>query len=220
MVEQALWERQAVGSNPIVPIRIYNFFISVMSNKESVTVVGTFEKILPSKLVDMMREEIEYLMEEDYMQATTGPIETCETNLKTRSTKISWWDKNHWASSIFWHYFNRANIDIWEYDLTDIETIQITKYEPGDHYTWHCDYGADDEDDLTRKLSATLLISDPSEYEGGEFEIIDYSGAALTLPKLKGTIIIFDSRAPHRVAPVTSGTRISLVCWMRGPKIK
>ena len=69
-------------------------------------------------------------------------------------------------------------------------------------------------------MSATLLISDPSEYEGGEFEIIDYSGAALTLPKLKGTIIIFDSRAPHRVAPVTSGTRISLVCWMRGPKLK
>lgn len=192
-----------------------------MPNKEAATVVGTFERVLPPKLVDMMREEIEDLMDEDYLQANVGPLDKCEVNLDARSTKISWWDEDHWVSSIFSHYFNRANRDIWEYDLTHIEAIQITKYEPGDYYKWHCDYGSmDNEDFSTRKLSATLLISDPSEYEGGEFEIIDYSGAALTLPKLKGTIIIFDSRAPHRVAPVTSGRRISLVCWMRGPKLR
>ena len=192
-----------------------------MSNKEAATVVGTFEKIIPPKLVDMMKEEIEYLMDTDYMQANVGSLDNSVVNFDARSTKISWWNQDHWVSSIFSHYINRANRDIWEYDLTRIESVQVSKYEPGDYYTWHCDYGSICEEDLlTRKLSATLLMSDPSEYEGGEFEIIDYTGSVLTLPKLKGTIIIFDSRAPHRVAPVTSGMRMSLVCWMRGPKLR
>jgi predicted 2-oxoglutarate/Fe(II)-dependent dioxygenase YbiX len=33
-------------------------------------------------------------------------------------------------------------------------------------------------------------------------------------------MIIFDSRIPHRVTPVTKGKRISLVSWMLGPKLK
>ena len=40
------------------------------------------------------------------------------------------------------------------------------------------------------------------------------------MEKSKGTMIIFDSRIPHRVTPVTKGTRISLVAWMLGPKLR
>jgi Rps23 Pro-64 3,4-dihydroxylase Tpa1-like proline 4-hydroxylase len=192
-----------------------------MSEKNQTTCVGSFERVIPPKLVDLMREEYEDLLDEDYMEASIGPADDAVVDHKVRSTKIAWWSSGHWVSSIFHHYFNKFNDDIWEYDIRQVESIQVTSYGEGDYYGWHCDYGTTDyEPGLTRKLSASLLISDPSEYEGGDFEIIDYHGQVLTLPKLKGTIIIFDSRAPHRVTPVTKGKRVSLVSWMLGPKLK
>jgi PKHD-type hydroxylase len=96
----------------------------------------------------------------------------------------------------------------------------VTTYNPGDHYTWHCDYGVSTGDSYTRKISMTLPISDPNDYEGGDLELIDYQGNILKAPKEKGTMIFFDSRIPHRVTPVIKGKRISLVAWMMGPKLR
>jgi PKHD-type hydroxylase len=185
-------------------------------------VVGSFERVIPPKLVDLMYEEYLDLIDSDMEEASVGGANDNSVNKKVRSTKVSWWKSGHWVCSIFDYYFNKFNDDIWQYDIRSVETIQVTTYEPGDFYNWHCDYGDDiiDKNGHSRKLSATLLLSDPSEYEGGDFEIIDYNGQVLTLPKLKGTIIIFDSRAAHRVTPVTKGKRISLVSWMLGPKLK
>ena len=72
----------------------------------------------------------------------------------------------------------------------------------------------------TRKLSASLLVSDPSEYEGGDLILLDYHNNEVKMPKEKGSIIVFDSRLPHKVTPVTTGKRISLVTWMYGPKLR
>ena len=112
---------------------------------------------------------------------------------------------------------NRCN---WEYDLTYLNGLQITDYDKDGHYTWHSDYGTSDDQRYTRKLSATLLVTDPSEYEGGELEFIDYHNNLLRSPKEKGTLIIFDSRVPHRVTPVLKGKRTSVVAWMLGPKLR
>jgi PKHD-type hydroxylase len=60
-------------------------------------------------------------------------------------------------------------------------------------------------------------LSDPSDYEGGRFEFDN------TLPQLpdeafkKGSVIVFPSFHKHRVTPVTSGIRHSLVTWVEGP---
>ena len=55
---------------------------------------------------------------------------------------------------------------------------------------------------------------------GTPMEFIDYHNNLIVAPKSKGTMIVFDSRIPHRVTPVTSGQRISLVTWMLGPKLR
>jgi PKHD-type hydroxylase len=73
-----------------------------------------------------------------------------------------------------------------------------------------------------RKLSLTVQLSDPSEYEGGDFHIWygGDEGQFITMPKEKGTVLIFPSFLMHRVTPVTKGTRKALVFWTGGEPYK
>ena len=82
-----------------------------------------------------------------------------------------------------------------------------------------------------RKLSFSIQLSDPEDYEGGEleFKVNKYGSEkrgdfaldeTFFAPNKKGTIIIFDSRVKHRVCEVKSGVRKSLVGWVVGPRWK
>ena len=75
-----------------------------------------------------------------------------------------------------------------------------------------------------RKLSVTVSLSDPKEYKGGELEF-DYKNSnpnqknklikcTEILPK--GSLVVFPSFVWHRVCPVKSGERYSLVVWNLG----
>ena len=98
------------------------------------------------------------------------------------------------------------------------EIAQFTHYLTDGFYDWHMD------NDITgkhqppvRKISMTLLLSDPSTFEGGELEIMSKGKTA----KLKqGQAIFFASWLQHRVKPVTKGERKSLVMWFGGPSFK
>ena len=70
-----------------------------------------------------------------------------------------------------------------------------------------------------RKLSVTVQLSDPSEYEGGGFEFLECPNPDESSRK-KGTVLVFPSYLKHRVLPVTKGTRKSLVAWFEGPRWK
>jgi PKHD-type hydroxylase len=104
------------------------------------------------------------------------------------------------------------------YDLFGmLEGVQITTYHaPNSHYDWHVDIGANVP---TRKLSLCMQLSDPSEYEGGELQVWR-GGDPLIEEKKKGRITVFPSWTMHRVTPVTSGVRHSLVCWVTGTPFK
>ena len=82
-----------------------------------------------------------------------------------------------------------------------------------------------------RKLSMTCQLTDGSEYKGGELEfdfrnydphMRDESKHRIQCKEIlrKGSIIIFPSFVWHRVKPVTSGTRYSLVVWHLGQPFK
>lgn len=63
-------------------------------------------------------------------------------------------------------------------------------------------------------VSATLFLSDPDEYEGGELIIEDtYGEHAVKLPA--GDLVLYPSSSLHRVAPVTSGSRWASFFWMQ-----
>ena len=127
------------------------------------------------------------------------------------------WDS--WIAGILHNIFISANNDFFHFDLDHFDTgIQTTYYEEGDHYTWHNDARSNQTPTgYERKLSMSFLLTD--DYEGGELELEAKPFHKTFKPKA-GTALIFPSWLPHRVKPVTSGERISLVTWMNGPYFK
>jgi len=100
------------------------------------------------------------------------------------------------------------NFNLWGF----AEGIQFTKYGVGDYYDMHIDkvYGS-----VIRKLSVTVQLSDPSEYEGGEVNLF-FNQTPEICHKQIGSVTIFPSYVLHKVNPVTKGTRYSLVAWVTG----
>jgi|TARA_R100000030_G_C3224074_1_gene116672 PKHD-type hydroxylase len=181
-----------------------------------------YKEVIPSVIVDTMKDELLEMekVKTHYQHAEVGGIPDGVRDDSIRNSKLRWWYETHWACSIMSHYIGVANKNNWEYDLQMLESIQISIYDKDGHYGWHSDYGTSSNPNKTRKLSASLVVSDPSEYTGGDLEFIDYQGCIIKAPKEKGTIIVFDSRVPHRVTPITDGRRVSLVTWMNGPKLR
>jgi len=110
---------------------------------------------------------------------------------------------------------NGAN---WQFDLHGFsEAFQYTVYHgsEGGHYHWHVDQGTVPP----RKLSLSLQLSEADAYEGCDLEFLP-GHAAETAPRGRGAIIAFPSYLLHRVTPITSGTRKSLVVWVTGPKLR
>lgn len=121
------------------------------------------------------------------------------------------------------------------YQYTIYDAPETTKKDRGDFYTWHQDSSPDlDNNGQKRKLSFTLQLSHPDEYEGGYFQwlepdrvfdrmsnspIVDMTNSIKTLPhsvKDKGSIFFFPSFIHHQVTPVTRGQRKSFVGWCVG----
>lgn len=125
--------------------------------------------------------------------------------------------------------YNR-NHSGWNFDLEFIESVQLSHYYDGNFYDWHTDASPEpviehDGKPYNRKVSLTVWLNDPEEYEGGEFDLEtggpNCDGGRFETFKLpKGTIITFPSYMWHRVRPVTSGVRKSLVLWIKGPPFK
>ena len=106
----------------------------------------------------------------------------------------------------------------WGFELHGLfQGLQFTKYvAPDEHYTWHADMGSTVP---SRKLSLTVSLSDPEDYEGGDLELF-LSSKPTVMPKSLGTVSVFPSWTVHRVQPITRGTRYSLVAWVSGPPFK
>jgi PKHD-type hydroxylase len=127
------------------------------------------------------------------------------------------------------HIWNRVtdvvaevNRRFFHFDLTGCyEPFQLSLYTASgqEHYTWHTDMSMMDNH-TPRKLSMSILLSDPSEFEGGDFQIKADSDIEKTLEQRKGRAWFFPSWVLHRVTPVTKGVRRSLVLWVGGPPFR
>jgi PKHD-type hydroxylase len=134
---------------------------------------------------------------------------------QARSSRISWIQPTELPmfTALLGGLVAKINEEIFRCDLAgDPEPYQYTLYRNGDYYEWHMDKGAMAE---SRKLSATLQLSESVEYTGGDLEL--HLGTVEKMPRRRGTLVIFPSYVLHRVTHVTAGTRQSLVCWFGGP---
>lgn len=63
-------------------------------------------------------------------------------------------------------------------------------------------------------LSATMFLSEPEEYDGGELTIEDtYGVQSIKLPA--GHLILYPSTSLHQVRPVTRGSRLCAFFWIQ-----
>ncbi len=67
---------------------------------------------------------------------------------------------------------------------------------------------------LRTDLSATLFLSDPATYDGGELVVEDAFGAqAVKLPA--GSLVLYPASSLHHVNPVTRGVRLASFFWVQ-----
>lgn len=102
------------------------------------------------------------------------------------------------------------------FELTALIGTNILAYETGSSMAWHVDIGL--ELLSTRKLTGVVLLSDPSDYQGGQLEW--FLTAATELKQTQGSMLIFPAYVPHRVTPVVWGSRQTLIAWAHGPAFR
>ncbi len=162
------------------------------------------------------------------------PAVTNDKNNQARQSDVAWFpvgEDRVGVDSLVKSFIYRANLDAnWHYNLIKIESLQFTKYQPGQYYDWHPDILSKNHTregwaGLNRKLSITIALSGQEDYEGGDFEIEVIRGSpekagqridTINGLRQQGSILVFPSYLWHRVKPVTSGTRYSLVSWYLG----
>lgn len=151
-----------------------------------------------------------------------GDIQS-QTNDVVRTSKVSWLSRtpeSEWIYERLAFIARKLNAEFYNFDLYGfVEDMQYTVYE-GDvsgHYTWHVDSSSSSAS--PRKFSLVLQLSDPSEYEGGDLQVQTEPEPA-TVKKEKGLVAAFPSWTLHRVTPVSSGVRRTLVVWVAGPQFR
>lgn len=110
------------------------------------------------------------------------------------------------------------NGQFFKFDLFGMaEGFQFTRYDaPNDHYGMHIDKCING---VVRKLSLTIQLSPPEDYEGGELAL-QFEIKPEMMSKELGKMIVFPSYVLHEVRPVTKGARYSLVAWITGKPFK
>lgn len=167
-------------------------------------------------------EEVTKIIEDakEY-ELVKGTIVDEKNTLNFRKSDVKWLphdDKWSWLTDKVTSLVIEAN-NIWGFDLHSIiDDIQYTEYDgEGGHYDWHVDIGP--EGISHRKISIVIQLSDVNDYVGGDLEIMTGSGLSV-VPRGKGNVIVFPSFLLHRVTPLTSGNRKSLVLWVGGGHYK
>lgn len=96
-----------------------------------------------------------------------------------------------------------------------ISPPQFNRYDVGMTYGNHIDNALRTGAQRMRTdLSATLFLSDPKEYDGGELVVLDtYGFHAVKLAP--GDLILYSSTSKHRVQPVTRGSRWAAFFWIQ-----
>jgi PKHD-type hydroxylase len=137
-----------------------------------------------------------------------------------RRTKTCWLENPsqwNWVYNRIHSQINRHNKMTWQFQLSGVELIQFSQYPAADkgHYGWHDDCLGTRETQ-TRKLTCSIQLSDPRDYDGGELELFEDRKVS----RIQGCGFVFPSFILHRVTPVERGTRCSLVAWTTGEPFK
>jgi PKHD-type hydroxylase len=181
-----------------------------------------FRQITPYHIANAFtQEELEWIGNLQqlypYQDASIGGDKTSQLDESIRKSRIKWIhhdDKSWWVYDKLVKHIEEAN-KTWGFAINSIiDAIQYTEYyEGGGHYDWHMDVGNHPMNN--RKISVTIQLSSPDDYEGGDLEF--WVGRTPDkAPREHLLAILFPSYLMHRVTPITKGVRKSLVVWVGG----
>lgn len=113
------------------------------------------------------------------------------------------------------------NTHHFKYSISYVEPLQYSVYkeEVAGFYNIHCDSHLRNTSGFIRKISFSILLNDPSEFEGGKLLFHTEKEPIEAKLEKKGDMVLFPSFIPHSVTPVTKGVRKALVGWICGPNL-
>lgn len=123
--------------------------------------------------------------------------------------------KYRWLYERIWIAAQECNRSFFGIDIASVEAnVQLARYDSSDNgfYDWHTDFAGFRP---LRKLSFSVQLSASEDYDGGDLELWAANRPQAAVRE-RGALIAFPSFTLHRVAPVTRGTRWSLVAWILG----
>lgn len=172
---------------------------------------------------------ISNLNEEDLNFGSLMGTEDEEKIKNIRISQVKFFKKTEETGWIFNRFNNIAamiNDQFYGFNLNGYDSFQYTVYkgEENGKYDWHMDTALGDNilnpKSQTRKLTLVMLLSNPEkDFTGGELEFnIGNEDYPMTANIFKGRIVAFPSFLIHRVKPVLTGIRKSIVIWIEGPK--
>lgn len=146
-----------------------------------------------------------------------GIISNQKIDLNVRNVKTFTLEKTDWVTSIFHYYGFDANHENFHYRIQGISNVQFLKYEPGMFYKVHSDTSPErTSESFYRKLTIVLSLSEPSDYEGGDFFLYADGLNKIKLNQQQGSIHVFPSYLNHKINPIKKGVRYSMVSWILG----
>jgi|TARA_B100000035_G_scaffold17721_1_gene14189 PKHD-type hydroxylase len=138
----------------------------------------------------------------------------------SRSSEISWIRDDECCREILNLALKINSYVKWNFNIVGVEPLQFGIYPEGGFYDWHMDeHPENDRRGYRRKISMSLFLNE--DFEGGEFDLElhkpEVEPRYETFKAQSGKALFFKSDQWHRVRPVTSGLRKSIVAWFYGP---
>lgn len=112
-----------------------------------------------------------------------------------------------------------ANLRFWNFSCKGItEDINVLTYKKGQQYKLHSDVLFDhlNTEHLNRKLSFIFQLSDDKDYTGGDVVLQADEMGEVKIDRQKGSLVFFPAFVPHKVYPIKSGVRKSVIGWVSG----
>jgi PKHD-type hydroxylase len=134
-------------------------------------------------------------------------------NLKSRKSNVFFYDYSldfpNLNEKLIEIFKKEVNVKGYNIDFTN-NMFQFTQYTKDGYYNWHTD-----SDSVMKERYCSMVIQLNDGYTGGELQIKDKGDNEITLEGGLGNLFLFYSHLTHRVTPIISGTRYSLVNWFR-----
>lgn len=167
---------------------------------------------IPENLCDIIVNEFK---KEQLELAGVGKDNNIDLNI--RNVRSAMVPRTHWVNGIPMYFGFDANFENFKYDVSDVAFTEFFCYETGMFYRPHIDVNPyTNHPAHRRKLTVIIQLSDENDYEGGELQIYNSNLKPISIPKNKGTIVVFNSSIPHSVKKIKKGTRYALAAWIVG----